>query len=137
MLKVSVGYVDGHVGEGQISYAGTGALARARLALEIVRERLRITGVQTSETRFDLLGVDALHGPDAAQRRGEPYEVRLRVAGRTPSMAEAVRIGNEVETLYTNGRAAAASSRARARSSPCSRCSFRRRRCGRRWRSSR
>jgi hypothetical protein len=105
MLKVSVGYVDGHVGEGQISYAGTGALARARLALEIVRERLRITGVQTSETRFDLLGVDALHGPDAAQRRGEPYEVRLRVAGRTPSMAEAVRIGNEVETLYTNGPA--------------------------------
>jgi hypothetical protein len=104
-LKVSVGYVDGHVGEGQISYAGTGALARARLALEIVRERLRITGVQTSEVRFDLLGVDALHGPDAARHGGEPYEVRLRVAGRTASMAEAVRIGNEVETLYTNGPA--------------------------------
>jgi hypothetical protein len=105
LLKVSVGYVDGHVGEGQISYAGAGALARARLALEIVRERLHITGVETGETRFDLVGVDALHGPEAARRSGEPYEVRLRVAGRVASMAEAARIGNEVETLYTNGPA--------------------------------
>ena len=39
-LKVSVGYVDSFIGEGQISYAGPGALARGRLALEIVRERL-------------------------------------------------------------------------------------------------
>ena len=104
-LKVSVGYVDGHVGEGQISYAGAGALARARLALEIVRERLRITDVKASELRFDLLGVDALHGAGVGRSSGEPYEVRVRVAGRTASMAEAVRIGNEVETLYTNGPA--------------------------------
>ena len=104
MLKASIGYVDGWVGEGQISYAGAGAFARARLAREIVRERLRSTRVEASEMRFDLLGVDALHGPVAASD-GEPYEVRLRVAGRTRSMAEAVRIGNEVETLYTNGPA--------------------------------
>ncbi|HZW73454.1 MAG TPA: acyclic terpene utilization AtuA family protein, partial [Caldimonas sp.] len=104
-LKVSVGYVDGHVGEGQISYAGAGALARARLALEIVRERLRITDVKASELRFDLLGVDALHGAGVGRGSGDPYEVRVRVAGRTASMAEAVRIGNEVETLYTNGPA--------------------------------
>ncbi|WP_438503003.1 acyclic terpene utilization AtuA family protein, partial [Acinetobacter baumannii] len=31
--------------------------------------------------------------------------VRLRVAGRVASQADAVRIGNEVETLYTNGPA--------------------------------
>jgi len=36
-LKVSVGYLDSFIGEGQISYAGPGALARGRLALEIVR----------------------------------------------------------------------------------------------------
>ena len=29
----------------------------------------------------------------------------MRVVGRTDSLAEAVRIGNEVETLYTNGPA--------------------------------
>jgi hypothetical protein len=103
-LKVSVGYIDSYVGEGQISYAGPGALARGRLALEIVRERLALTGVGTTETRFDLIGVDALHGERLSAGR-EPYEVRVRVVGRTDSLAEAVRIGNEVETLYTNGPA--------------------------------
>ena len=104
-LKTSVAYVDGFIGEGQVSYAGPGAVARARLALDIVRERLALTGVQTSELRFDLIGVNALHGETAGARGAEPYEVRARVAGRTASLAEAVRIGNEVETLYTNGPA--------------------------------
>jgi hypothetical protein len=104
-LKASVAYVDGFIGEGQVSYAGPGAVARARLALGIVRERLALTGVQTSELRFDLIGVNALHGETAGARGAEPYEVRARVAGRTASLAEAVRIGNEVETLYTNGPA--------------------------------
>jgi Acyclic terpene utilisation family protein AtuA len=104
-LKVSVGYVDSFIGEGQISYAGPGALARGRLALDIVRERLRLTGVAVSELRFDLIGVDSLHGSQVSAHAGEPYEVRVRVAGRTENLREAVRIGNEVETLYTNGPA--------------------------------
>jgi hypothetical protein len=104
-LKVSVGYVDSFIGEGQISYAGPGALARGKLALEIVRERLQLTGVATSELRFDLIGVDSLHGAQVSARANEPYEVRIRVAGRTENLREAIRIGNEVETLYTNGPA--------------------------------
>ena len=104
-LKVSVGYVDSFIGEGQISYAGPGALARGRLALDIVRERLKLTGVAASELRFDLIGVDSLHGPLVSAHANEPYEVRVRVAGRTETLREAVRIGNEVETLYTNGPA--------------------------------
>jgi hypothetical protein len=104
-LKVSVAYFDGYIGEGQISYGGPGALARARLALDIVRERLALTGVQTRELRLDLIGVNALHGDMVSAGHGEPYEVRARVAARTASLAEAVRIGNEVETLYTNGPA--------------------------------
>jgi hypothetical protein len=104
-LKVSVGYIDSFIGEGQISYAGPGALARGRLALDIVRERLKLTGVAASELRFDLIGVDSLHGPEVSAHANEPYEVRLRVAGRTENWREAVRIGNEVETLYTNGPA--------------------------------
>ncbi|MDB5822620.1 MAG: transporter substrate-binding protein [Herminiimonas sp.] len=104
-LKVSVGHVDSFIGEGQMSYAGPGALARARLALEIIRERLAITGLRASELRFELLGVDALHGPLLSAGQAEPYEVRIRVAGRTETLEEAVRIGNEVETLYTCGPA--------------------------------
>ena len=104
-LKVSVGYVDSFIGEGQFPSRPRCAGAR-RLALEIVRERLKLTGVAASELRFELVGVDALHGAEISARANEPYEVRVRVTGRTENLREAVRIGNEVETLYTNGPAA-------------------------------
>jgi hypothetical protein len=104
-LKVSIGYIDSYIGEGQMSYAGPGALARARLALAIVEERLKITGVQASEIRYDILGVNAMHGDRLSASHPEPYEVRIRVAGRTDSLREAVRIANEVESLYTCGPA--------------------------------
>jgi hypothetical protein len=104
-LKVSVGYRDSFIGEGQMSYAGAGSLARAKLALRIVEERLKLTGVQTTELRFDLIGVDSVHHGPLVGHGPEPSEVRIRVTGRCTSMREAVRIGNEVETLYTNGPA--------------------------------
>lgn len=107
MLKVSIGYIDSYIGEGQISYAGPGAAARGRLALDIVAERLRLTGVKYNELRLDLIGMDALHGSKLAEGF-EPYEVRARVAARTDNLKEAIRIGNEVETLYTNGPAGGA-----------------------------
>ena len=103
LLKVTLGYLDSHIGEGQISYAGPGALARARLAQAIVAERLDLCGVRTQELRFDLIGVNAIHGAQLSSAHAEPYEVRLRVTGRTASLREATRIGNEVETLYTCG----------------------------------
>ena len=70
LLKTSVGYVDSYVGEGQISYAGPNAVARARLALEIVRERLTLTGVDITESRFDLIGIElaAWRGTNAEWR---------------------------------------------------------------------
>jgi hypothetical protein len=105
MLKVSIGYIDSYIGEGQMSYAGPGALARARLALDIVAERLQLAAVKVGEIRYDLIGVNAIHGVALSAPNPEPYEVRIRVAGRTASLQEAVRIGNEVETLYTCGPA--------------------------------
>ncbi len=103
LLKVSLGYRDGYIGEGQISYAGAGAVARARLAGEIVMQRLR------QPLRCDLIGCDALHGARLSNGGGaprcEPYEVRLRIIGRAATFEEAQRIGQEVEALYTNGPA--------------------------------
>ena len=104
LLKVSLGYVDSYIGEGQISYAGPGAVNRGRLALDIVKQRLELMGVKMQESRYDLMGVDSLHGEKLSAGH-DPYEVRVRVTGRTETLAEAVRIGNEVETLYTNGPA--------------------------------
>ncbi|SEP94581.1 Protein of unknown function [Pseudomonas sp. NFACC02] len=103
-LKVSVGYLDGWIGEGQMSYGGPGALARARLAREVVLERLKLTGVVADDVRAELIGVDSLHGATLGSRTpAEPWEVRLRVAARCADKSEAIRVGNEVETLYTNG----------------------------------
>ena len=107
MLKVSLGYRDGYIGEGQISYAGAGAVARARLAGEIVVARLAQRGVPRGTVRCDFIGADALHGPAlaASHAAAAPYEVRLRVTARTERAIEASWVGREVEALYTNGPA--------------------------------
>ena len=99
-LKVSVGYLDGWIGEGQMSYGGPGAVARAQLARDVVLKRLELIGVNMQDVRAELIGIDSLHGP---RNSVEPWEVRLRVAARCEERSDAVRIGNEVETLYTNG----------------------------------
>jgi hypothetical protein len=100
-LKVSVGYLAGYVGEGEIGYAGTNAVPRAQLAAQLIRERL---AGRYSELRVDLVGSTSLHGR-SFDRDERPYEVRLRVAGRASSREEAAIIGDEVEALYTNGPA--------------------------------
>lgn len=101
-FKVSLGYRDGFIGEGQISYAGPNALARGRLALDIVRQRLERL-IDPADLRFDIIGVNAVNR--TAEPVVEPAEVRIRVAGRAASKALAQRIGSEVEALYTNGPA--------------------------------
>ncbi len=101
-LKVTICYDDGYVGEGQISYAGPGALARAELALEVVRDRLRMTGAKVSDVHFELMGVNAVDRR-AGRNDYEPTEVRARVVGRAASHLAAERIGAEVEALGTNG----------------------------------
>ncbi len=104
MLKVSLGYRDGFIGEGQISYAGPGALERGRLALAIVEERFRLIGLAADSARFDLIGVNALAGT-LAPAPSAPPEVRARVVAHTATLRDAARVGNEVEALYTNGPA--------------------------------
>ena len=106
-LKVSVGYRDSFLGEGQLSYAGPGAYERAKLAGEIVTERLALQRLQASETRVDFIGMSSLHGPEPRSST-VPYEVRLRVACRTASGDEASKVGMEVASLLTNGPAGGA-----------------------------
>jgi hypothetical protein len=107
-LKVSVGYHAGYIGEGEISYAGANCVARAQLGGEIVAERLR---GQFQELRVDILGVNALHTRPMSGADYRPYEVRLRVAGRSADREQAQRVGEEVEALFTNGPAAGGGAR--------------------------
>jgi hypothetical protein len=101
-LKVSVGYHAGYIGEGEISYGGENCVARAQLAGAIVSERLR---GQFQELRVDILGITGLHTRPMSGGDYNPYEVRLRVAGRSTDRHKAALIGEEVETLWTNGPA--------------------------------
>ena len=101
-LKATVGHRDGFIGEGQISYAGLGAQARGQLALDVVKERL--AGTQAMDSRFELIGVNAMHGGSFAAGY-TPYEVRARVAMRVATRHEAELVAHEVEALYLNGPA--------------------------------
>jgi Acyclic terpene utilisation family protein AtuA len=103
-LKVTLGYRDGFIGEGQISYAGPGARARGELALGVLKQRLIKRGLDTLEHRCELIGVNAMHGP-ALGSHHEPYEVRVRLAVRCDTQAQAKLVGQEVEALYLNGPA--------------------------------
>ncbi|MFD2131824.1 DUF1446 domain-containing protein [Pseudogracilibacillus auburnensis] len=105
-LKVSVGYHAGYLGEGEISYAGTGALERAQLSKEILYERL---SPHFDHLRVDIIGISSIHRKQFNE--SEPYEVRVRAAGRHRQKMYAERIGHEVESLYLNGPAAGGGAR--------------------------
>ena len=67
-LKVSIGCMEGFIGEDMFFYAGPGALRRAQLAKRILEERFKIVGLQAEEVRIDFLGLNAIHGPMSPQR---------------------------------------------------------------------
>jgi hypothetical protein len=108
--KISVGYKAFCLGEGEISYAGESALERARLAGEIISKRfsegLVISHHPIKDIRLDYIGVSSVHRTDFQTTASAPYEIRLRVAGKAQTPEDAALIGEEVESLYTNGPAA-------------------------------
>ena len=85
-----------------MGFAGVNAVARAKLGIEVVKERLRRRGLSYDEMRIDLIGMNSLHANDASQAP-EPYEVRLRIAARTPDKKAAEAVGAEVRSLHMQG----------------------------------
>ncbi len=104
-LKVNVCSETGWFAEGEISYAGARAEARARLAGEVLRERLQGLG----PLRTDLIGVTSVFGDDAGRwldaPAGDARDVRLRVALQHRDHASAQRLVREVTALYCCGPA--------------------------------
>ena len=103
-LKVSIGYKDCFIGDGEISYGGPGCVERAKLAAEIVKGRLKLRNIPLDEMKIDLIGINAVYW-NIDRKCAAPEEVRLRVSARTKDRTAAARIGEEVEALYTNGPA--------------------------------
>lgn len=102
-LKVSIGCVEGFIGEDMFFYAGPGALRRAKLAKQILEERFKIVSLQAEEIRIDFLGLNAIHGEATPDTAPEPYEVAVRVAARTSTREQALKVGREVDGMAVSG----------------------------------
>lgn len=105
-LKVNVCFESGWLAEGEISYAGVRAEPRARLAADILTQRLQGLG----PLRIDLIGVTSVLADDHGRwlretPQGCATDVRLRVATRHADKATAQRLMREVNALYTCGPA--------------------------------
>lgn len=105
-LKALVAFDGGWLGEGEISYAGQNAEARARLAMNVMQERMGAL----LRMRFDLIGIVSVLADDtgrelAATPVGHATDVRLRVAGKHEDAAVIDRLLREVTALWTAGPA--------------------------------
>lgn len=120
-LKANLFYEGGWIAEGEISYAGPNAAARARLAATVIRERMRNLGY-AGRIRFDLIGVLSILGDDAGEAlagldadagaQGGAMDialpcadVRLRAALADERKEIAQALLREVNALYTCGPA--------------------------------
>ena len=105
-LKANVFFDGGWFGEGEISYAGPNAQARARLAMEVMQKRMGPLLL----LRFDLIGVSSILGDDSncllkAAPVGQSSDIRLRVAGQHLDLLVIERLLREVTALWTGGPA--------------------------------
>lgn len=109
-LKATVCYEGGWLAEGEISYAGPNAAARARLAGDVVKQRVDGLGLKPQALRRDLIGVASVFADDGGQWWADQPplaapDVRLRIAASTSTRADAEAIAREVLALYTCGPA--------------------------------
>ena len=116
-LKATVCYDGGFIGEGGISYSGPGADARARLAIDILRERLAPDLQMRAQTVSTQAQMTALFD-DGPKRRiaTSPAgssdltgiaeiqnDVRVHIAVRSTDRAEVAHAMHELGALYTCG----------------------------------
>jgi Acyclic terpene utilisation family protein AtuA len=114
-LKATVCFDSGLLGEAEISYAGSNAPARAQLAADVVRERLR-KRVPRLEVRVDAIGVVSVLGAGRSPadfRQAQADDVRLRFAAQSTDAEDVEMLLDEVEALYCAGPAGGAGVRRR------------------------
>jgi hypothetical protein len=101
-LKLSISYTAGWKAIGTLVYSWPQALAKARAADGIVRERLRQIGLLFDEIYTEYFGVNACFGP-AAPPSPDPPEVQLRIGVRGPDRKAVDRFTRELVPLVLNG----------------------------------
>ena len=102
-LKVTIGCMEGYIGEDMVFTAGPGAFERAQLVRRVLEERFKVVGLEAEEIMIDFPGINAIHGDISPRPSPEPYEVILRVAARTKTREEAAKVGREVDAMAVSG----------------------------------
>jgi hypothetical protein len=101
-LKVSLSYHYGWKATGTLVYSAPDALAKARVADNVVRQRLADLGLQFEKIHTEFFGVNACHG-HLAPRVAEPAEVQLRIGVRDRQKAPVERFTRELIPLVLSG----------------------------------
>lgn len=110
--KVTVSLGGGFLAEGEISYAGPNALARAELAADVLLKRIRKIGIN-HPVRCDIIGAVSVFDSDGGVRRRSANaspdgDYRVRLSGACDDRPTAERIAREVLSLYPTGPAGGA-----------------------------
>jgi hypothetical protein len=104
-LKVSCAYSYGFKAVGTLVYAWPDALAKARQADRVLRDRLRNLGLEFEAVLTEFVGANATHGPlaELGTLGDELPEVQLRVGVRARERAPVDRFTREIAPLILNG----------------------------------
>jgi len=117
-LKATLSFEGDWLGEGEISYAGPNALARARMAADVLGRRLDLRGL-VLRRRLDLLGTMAVFDSDAgtmSRAAQDLPEVRVRLAVSGSDRAPVEQAMQEVLALLCCGPAGGGGVRSQVRS---------------------
>ena len=101
-LKVSIAYRAGYKAVGTLVYAWPDALAKAKVADQVLRDRFKLLGISFDTIMTEFVGVSATHGPLAGDGHEAP-EVQLRIGVRSPDKSMVERFTRELAPLVLNG----------------------------------
>jgi hypothetical protein len=101
-LKVSIAYRAGFKAVGTLVYAWPDAIAKAKVADQVLRERFRMLGMAFDAIVTEFVGANATHGPLAGEGFDAP-EVQLRIGVRSPDRTMVERFSREIAPLVLNG----------------------------------
>ncbi|HEX9134943.1 MAG TPA: acyclic terpene utilization AtuA family protein [Ktedonobacteraceae bacterium] len=104
LFKIVAGYEDGVMGQAMLGYAWPDALAKARLAAEIIQQQMVEVGLKTEETLIEYIGYNSIHGPLADPTHAKDLnEVYVRIAVRCADRKEAAKLGRLFPPLALSG----------------------------------
>ncbi len=101
-LKVSLSFQDGWKAIGSLVYSWPDAREKAMYAAAIVMKRLQQLGLQFDDIHYEVLGVNACHGPAARTAQDYP-EVQLRIGVRGADKKAVDRFTRELVPLVLSG----------------------------------